>query len=84
MTFCTLLKIYHHCKLFVTHMTLLTLLIPAVHRMHVIHEPCLWPRLACPKSFVAQWLGYPASMWRATGSTAVRDSGFFLCLELLT
>ena len=34
-------KIYHH-SLFITHMTISTLVVLAVCRMHVIHEPCVW------------------------------------------
>ena len=40
--FFTELKIYHY-SLFNTHMTISTLLILAVRRAHVIHEPCIWP-----------------------------------------
>ena len=40
--FFTELKIYH-LSLFITHMTISTLLILAVRRTHVIHEPCIWP-----------------------------------------
>ena len=40
--FFTELKIYH-LSLFITHMTILTLLILAVRRTHAIHEPCIWP-----------------------------------------
>ena len=39
--FFTELKIYHH-SLFITHMTISTLVVLAVCRMHVIHEPCVW------------------------------------------
>ena len=37
----TELKIYHH-SLFITHMTISTLVVLAVCRTHVIHEPCIW------------------------------------------
>ena len=40
--FFTELKIYH-LSLFITHMTISPLLILAVRRTHVIHEPCIWP-----------------------------------------
>ena len=42
--FFTGLKLYHH-SLCNTHMTISTLLILAVRRAHVIHEPCIWPSL---------------------------------------
>ena len=38
------LRIYR-LSLFITHMMISTLLILAVCRTHVIHEPCVWPSL---------------------------------------
>ena len=55
---------------------LLTLLILAVYTgcMSYMNLVC---GLACHKSFVAQWLEHPTSVWRATASIAVGDLDFF-------
>ena len=54
--------------LFIIQMTISTLLILAVRRTHVMHEPCIWPS----SPFVAQWLEHP------TGSITGGDSYSFL------
>ena len=66
----------HHKKsvLFIIHMTISTLLILAVRRTHVIHEPCI--RSSSP--FVAYWLEHPTGVRKAIGSIAVGDLYSFL------
>ena len=82
--FFTELKIYHH-SLFITHITISTLLIWAVCRTHVIHEPCIWPSSPWHKSFITHWLGHRTSVQKVTGSIPFRNSDFFfvLCLWYL-
>ena len=62
-------------------MTLSTLLILAVHRTHVIHEPGIWP--SSPQSLVAQWLEHSTGVRKVIDLTPVGDS-VFLCPTLVT
>ena len=68
MTFCVELKFT---------IFLATLLILAVCRMHVIHEPCNVYDPAHHESFVAQWLEHPTGLREVIGSICFGDSEFF-------
>ena len=79
--FFTELKIYH-LSLFNTHMTILTLLILAVYRMHVIHEPCVWSnsQRVLRSSVVRASDQCTEGHW----FNSCREPRFFLCPVLVT
>ena len=79
--FFTELKTYH-LSLFITHMTILTLLIPAVHRMHVIHEPCIWSN--SPRVLRSSVVRASDQCTEGHWFNSCRGPRFFLCPVLVT
>ena len=66
----------HWISLIITRMTISTLLILAVRRTHVIHEPSSVP--ARHESFVAQWLEHPTGGRKVLSSVPIGNSVFSL------